>query len=252
MSSESIQAFHYSDQSSAERKKGGGLGRCERSFWKHGQIERFMRRQLPVLMKKGPGCIIDMNAGDGMDTPHPQPDFFAGGSLKTTPTLVISAARLYKVDAILCEANKHRRAGLVSQFGNEAKIIGNHHHLLDESERFARYPWLLVISDPNGHGEQGVDVMQQLSSIAPISDFIVVVNINSLNRCLGLTNPDHPRSSVRMAYQSGVENKWMMDTSQWKSQLNKRQVLSVGPERLSNNMEAMIMLVSNFIPGHGQ
>lgn len=252
MSSESIQAFHYSAQSKAERKKGGGLGRCELSYWKHDHIERFMRRQLPVLMKKGPGCIVDMNAGDGMDTPHPQPDFFAGGSLKTTPTLVIAASRLYRVDAILCESNKHRREGLVSQFGHEAKIIGNHHHLLDESEKFSRYPWILVISDPNGHGDHGADVMRQLADRVPVSDFIVVVNVNSLKRCLGLTNPDHPRISVRMAYQSGVNNQWMLDADQWKSQLNKRQVLSVGPERLSNNMEALIMLVSNFIPGHGK
>ena len=67
-SADFTQKFSYSVQTDYERKNGGGLGRCEHSYWKHDLIEKFMRRQLPVLMKRGKGCIIDMLV---MDKRHP-------------------------------------------------------------------------------------------------------------------------------------------------------------------------------------
>lgn len=248
----SSEIFHYAVQTVAERKKGGGLGRCDRSFWKHDHIERFLFRQLPVITKRGKGVIIDMHAGDGYETPHPQPDFFAGGSLKTSPTIAIAAGRKYKTDVILCESNRQRRQGLIAQFGDEARIIGNHSQLMDMESMITQYAWLIAISDPNGHGDQGVDVMQWLIDRVAISDVIAVVNCNSIKRCLGLTNPDHFLSRVRLAHQSVIENQWMLDPDQWRVRLRKKQVLSCGPTRLSNNMEALIVLVSNFIPGHGK
>ncbi len=241
--------FCYAVQTQSEHKKGGGLGRCEHSYWKHDQIERMINRQIPVLAKRGTGCIIDMHSGDGMETPHPQPDFFAGGSLKTTPTLAISAGRKYGCDVILCEANKARRDGLINQFGSEAVIVKNNRDLLGMHESISRYPWLIVINDPNGHGKQNVDVMQSLSEMVPVSDFVVVVNCNSIKRCLGLTDPNHPLQRVRAAYQSGVDNEWMLTPDQWRLRLGKKQFISVGPMHLSNNMEALILLVSNWIAG---
>lgn len=244
--------FQYAVQTLVERKKGGGLGRCERSFWKHDHIERFLLRQLPVITKRGKGVIIDMHAGDGHETPHPQPDFFAGGSLKTSPTIAIAAGRKYKADVILCEKNSQCRENLIIQFGNESLIIGNHYQLMDMESISSEYAWLIAISDPNGHGDQGVEVMQWLIDRVTISDFIVVVNHNSIKRCLGLTDPNHPRPCVRASYQSGIDHQWMLDPEQWCIHLRKKQVLSYGPMRLSKNMEAQVLLVSNWIAGYGK
>lgn len=240
--------FYYSVQTVAERKKGGGMGVGPLSYWKHAQIEDFLYRQLPVLAKRGSGCLIDLHAGDGLATPHPQPDLFAGGSVKTTPALAISAARKYRAKVILCEANRQRRAGLFRQWRSEATIIGNHQELLKKESEIAGFPWVVAISDPNGYGEQGFAVMKRLAEISPVSDFIIVVNITSLIRPLGL-KPNHPRFCVRASRQSGVEHQWMLDPEQWKARLGKRQVLAAGPQRLSNAMTARVLLVSNFIPG---
>lgn len=242
----------YAIQTDAQRRNGGGLGRCEKSFYKFAQIKRYMNRQLPVLTSKfGSGCIIDMHAGDGKPTPFPTPDFFVGGSLETTPTLAIAAARFFDADVILCEKNKGQRQYLNDHYGAAACVIGDHFKLHEMAEQVAAYPWILVINDPNGHGDQGVATMQWLAKLVPVSDFIVVVNCFAIRRCLGL-KPNHPEKSIQLARQSGLDNEWMLDPEQWKAKLNKREVLAGKPTRLSNAMEAQILLVSNWIAGYGK
>jgi len=250
----SSQRFHYSVQTDQQRKKGGGLGRSELSYWKHDEIEKFMNRQLPVIKKKGMGCIIDMNAGDGKETPHPQPDLFAGGSLKTTPTMAIHYARKHGSDVILCEKNKDRRLGLIKEYSSLATIIGNNKSLIDSmKDRIIQYQWLLVINDPNGYGDQSIDIMKHLANAVPVSDFIIVFNVHSLVRPMGLAknpeNANHSRHSVRASYRSGIDSQWMMDDNEWKSRLEKKKIMTVGPRRISAEMNAKIMLISNFIPG---
>lgn len=248
-SANSIHKFYYSVQTDYERKKGGGLGRSEHSYWKHDLIENMISRQIPILKKRGNGCIIDMHAGDGCDTPHPQHDLFAGGSLKTTPTIALVKARNCESDVILCEKDKYCRDKLIKQFGEEAIILGNHNELLKLTKDLQRYAWLIILNDPNGRGDQGVSVMKNIASINNYSDFIIVFNRLSVKRCLGLKNKDHPRASVRGAYRSGIENKWMLEPENWKTYLGKRMVLPSSICHVSNAMEAQVLLVSNFIPG---
>ena len=245
-------SFRYARQTHSERKNGGGLGRCERSYWKHDCIERYLLRQVPILSKRGLGCIIDMHSGDGLDTPHPQPDFFAGGSVKTTPALAVSCARRYPSKVILCEKNKNFLSILIQQWGNEATILGNNKDLLTMAPILSNFPWIIVINDPNGYRHQEVEVMQFLSVTVPVSDFIVVVNHRALRGCLGLKNPNHPLNSVRRSRESGVAHAWMANPNEWKVKLNKRHVLFTAPCYLSGGMTAQVLLVSNFIPGCGQ
>lgn len=228
------------------------VGRCELSYWKHDEIEKFMKRQLPVISKKGRGCIIDMHSGDGKDTPHPQPDLFSGGSLKTTPTLSIYYAKKYNADVILCEKNKICRDGLISEYSNHAMIIANNHRLMTMYEQISKYPWILVLNDPNGYGKQSFAVMKSLSVMTPVSDFVIVFNEHSLARAMGLVknnNENHSLAHVRGATRSAIDNEWMFNDNEWKTRLGKRKILSVGPKRLSNEMNAKILLISNFIPG---
>jgi len=249
MTEKSILHNTYAVQTIGQRRDGGGLGRCEKSHHKFSQIEKYLNRQLPVLTaQRGRGVIIDMHAGDGKTTPFPIPDFFAGGSLKTTPTIAISSARKYGADVILCERNREHRQYLQDTYGADARVISNHKNLLQIENDLLWYPWILAISDPNGHGDQGVEIMQWLADLIPVSDFIVVVNHFSIRRCLGL----HPSQDckVEAARQSGLDHEWMRHPEQWKEKLHKKQVLAGKPARLSNTMEAQVLLVSNWIAGY--
>lgn len=252
MTKKSLTDFSYAVQTTYQRKKGGGLGRSQHSFWKHDQIESFMRRQLPVLYAKfGNICIIDMHAGDGLETPHIQSDFFADGSVNTTPALAVKYGKMYDAKVILCEKDKDRRESLIKQFGDYSEIIGNHLELTYRDD-LPSYDALLIINDPNGHSEQGVAIMQWIEEQNKTSDFIVVVNCRSINRCKGLQIPDKENpfaKSLLASRRSGFENEWMCEPGQWKVKLRKKQVLPFGPVKISNSMEALILLASNFIPG---
>lgn len=244
--------YPYGVQTRAQRRGGGGKGQSERSWRKHDLIEKFMNRQLPVLAKKGRGCLIDMHAGDGQETPHPQPDFFAGGALRTTAALAVVAARRWKADVILCERQQSSRQLLNGVYGGIARILDNHQGLLDLAPELAGYAWLAVLNDPNGYSTQGVDIMASLANLNPVSDFIINFNRRSLTRPLGLTDPDHPRASVRSSYRSGLEHRWMLSPDEWRKRLGKRQVIATTPVSLSPEMESQILLVSNFIAGYGK
>lgn len=252
MTEASLSKFHYAVQTKSERRNGGGLGKSERSYCKHEWVDKLIRRQIPVLIKRGTGVIIDMHAGDGCETQHPQPDLFAGGSLKTTAAISVAAGMRYGVKVILCESNKKRRGNLTTLYGNYATVIGDHRLLMDMESLLSTSPWLIAINDPNGHGNHGIETLLFLANCIPCSDFIIVVNRRSIQRCLGLTNPNHPNLNVRNAYQSGVDHRWMLDPNQWKLHLGKRQVLATEPLRLSRAMEAQILLVSNWIAGYGK
>lgn len=244
--------FHYAVQTRAQRRGGGGKGQSERSWCKHDQIEKMIGRQAPILTKKGRGCIIDMHAGDGQETPHPQPDFFAGGSLKTTAAIAIVAGRRWNADVLLCEQNTIRRKALETAYDLYARVIGHNARLLDRKTELTDYAWLMVINDPNGYAEQGVEVMAGIADLNPVSDFIINFNRRSLTRPLGLTNPDHPSPLVRGSYRSGMEHKWMLSPDEWRKRLGKRYVLATTPVSLSSAMESQILLVSNFIAGYGK
>lgn len=246
------QKFHYGVQTRAQRRGGGGKGQSERSWCKHDLIEKTIGRQAPILAKRGRGCIIDMHAGDGKETPHPQPDFFAGGSLKTTAAIAVVAGRRWNADVILCERNRESRQMLETAFARYALVIGHHAQLLDRAAELADYSWLIAINDPNGYANHGVDVMVTIANLNPVSDFIINFNRRSLTRPLGLTDPDHPSPLVRGSWRSGMEHKWMLSPDEWRQRLGKRQVMATTPISLSNAMESQILLVSNFIAGYGK
>ena len=242
--------MNYATQTDTQRKKGGGVGRNKNSFWKHDEIERFMRRQLPVISKQGHGCIIDMHAGDGDVTEHPIPDMFSGGSIKSTPALCIALARKYQAQVVLCESSHATRRDLQERYGDQAEIIGSNSKLLDDHWRIRlrNYRWLLVLNDPNGFGTQSENVMQTIATVNRCSDFIIVVNAASYSRPLGLEAQDLQSLSAK---KSAEDHKWMLEKDAWCRFLQKRQAIETKAV-LSANMKPTIFLVSNFISGFGR
>jgi hypothetical protein len=231
------------------------LGRGENSYWKQDQIEKFLKRQLPILRKKGRGLIIDTHSGDSGETPHPQNGLFSCGSIKTTPFMAVNYARIYNADVILCEKNKECRSRLSALYEN-AEILSNNNLILDRISSIINYPWVVVISDPNGHGRNSgncFDVLQEISKQVKVSDFIIILNIQSLIRHVAvaknINNINHPMSHVRESAKMGLYYEWMLNDDEWKKRLSKRSIIYAGPEWLSGAMTAKVMLISNFIPG---
>ena len=252
----SIANHSYARQSVSQHKHSGGVGRCRKSFWKHDKIKKYLGRLLPVLSKRSPGLrglIIDMHAGDGEATPHPQPDMFAGGALITTPHLAIAMAEKWRADVWLCERSHAPRKALRSNYGGRARIFGNHHQLLNHADEIRSYPWVIVINDPNGHSDasNGVSVMQAIAETNPVSDFIIVCNHRSIRRHLGVGKKDNSKVPLALAVQATAgKYEWMLTPDNWKERLGKRQVMATEPMTLSPEMTAQVLLVSNFIPGY--
>lgn len=255
MTDTSFQECAYARQSAHQRKNGGGVGRSEKSWRKHEAIERAMGRQLPVLAKRGRGLIVDLHAGDGKATPHRQPDFFAGGALITTPHLALSMAARWGADVWLYEKSRAPRLDLQEAYGERAEVMGNHRGMLNRLDDVAAYPWVMVLCDPNGHGKEnnGVEVMEAVSTANRRSDFIVVVNRGSILRHQGVGKSDNNGNQFALAVEATkAQYAWMLTPELWAQRLRKRQYLATAPMRISNEMTAQVVLISNFIPGHSR
>lgn len=251
MTEMNIQSATYSGQTRSQRRNGGGVGRSRQSHWKHEAIKRAMHRQLPVLRKRGRGLIIDMHAGDGKETLHPQPDMWAGGALITTPHLALSHARI--ADVWLCEKGREPRRTLIEGYGEQAKVLANHNKLLNCLDEVRRYPWVLVLNDPNGPSEHGIEVMNQISHANAVSDFVIVVNRGAIKRILGVGKSDNSANQFALNVEASQPRyAWMMTPANWAKRLQKRHALATVPKWISNEMTAQIILVSNFIPGMGR
>lgn len=248
MTEMNIQSATYSGQTRSQQRNGGGLGRSRQSFWKHEAIRRAIDRQIPVLRKRGRGLIIDMHAGDGKETDHPQPDMWAGGALITTPHLALSHTQY--ADVWLCEINADRRRLLNAAYGDRAKILANHSNLLTHIEEIGRAPLVIVINDPNGHSKHGIEIMEQIARSNPISDFVIVVNIGSLKNHLGVGKSDNSNNAFALNVEAAKPRyAWMLKPEEWARRLRKRQHLVTEPKWISKRMTAQILLLSNFIPG---
>ena len=253
MTQQSISENHYAVQSIAQRKHGGGVGKGERSYQKHEAVRRFLHRQMPVLAKRGRGLIIDMHAGDGRETPHIQPDFFAGGALITTPHLAIVAARKWGADVWLCEKSHAPRVALIAAYSQEATVLRNHNTLDLRLAEIAAAPWVIVLNDPNGHSQHGVDTMREIARANPCSDFIVVVNCGSLKRHLAVGKSDNTGNEFALSVEAAKERySWMLEPEAWAQRLFKRQHVATEPMYLSNEMTAQVVLCSNWIAGYGK
>lgn len=229
------------------------VGRNDKSWWKHEHFQRFMGRQLPVLAKRGRGLIVDMHAGDGEATPHKQADLFSGGALITTPHLALSMADRWGADVWLCERSHAPHAALVREYGDRALVLRNHDKLSQKGDEVAAYPWVLVLNDPNGHSAHGVEVMRSISDANPCSDFIINVNRGSIQRHLGVGAKDNSGNAFALAVEATREHyAWMLTPGAWAERLGKRQYQATQPVYLSPEMTSQVLLISNFIPGHGR
>jgi hypothetical protein len=129
--------------------------------------------------------IIDFTAGDGDGVALHQMDFFRQNLSIPTPRLAVEIGAKHGADVLLCEIDKKRRAMLQTRFPT-TKIIGDHRGAVDHVDG---YDYVIVINDPDGPSDHGIEWMQAITKIVPRTDFVVAFNegfITALRRTVGL------------------------------------------------------------------
>ncbi len=178
---------------------------------------------------RGRGVIIDMHAHDGGGVPTPQIELFTDMSSTSSASMAVSAATRYGCDVVLCERKRDRLKALKARFADRAAYLSNHFLLLDFDWR--RYSWAVVLNDPNGPSEHGLDVMTHIGSMPRLaSDFLVMINDGALARIAGVR--EHCATDVSYGNGAAIiglrEKKslyaWMRNPLEWQKRLGKSQV----------------------------
>lgn len=168
-----------------------------------------------------PCVIIDMHTGDGEGVPMPQLDLFGPPPAWPTPLLATRlAAAIGNADVVLCEKHTKARRALAGQFPG-AIILGDHAQAASALRPAHR--WALVLNDPCGYADHGIETLQHLASRMRL-DTILVFNEGALRQLLGMkdipTTPDPPFvANVRAARQRYA---WMAEPRNWAQTLDAR------------------------------
>ena len=113
------------------------------------------------------GLIIDMHAADGEGVAMSQLELFGPSPTYPTPLLATRLAEtIGNADVFLCEKKTRARILLSSKFP-KATILKNHESIMPALR--SEHRWALVLNDPCGHADHGIDT---LSSLPPACDLI--------------------------------------------------------------------------------
>jgi hypothetical protein len=182
--------------------------------------------------------LIDGNAGDGHGVEKPQADLFGDNpSCATAEMLVEMAERDGNADALLCEADKGKRAELASRFPR-AIVIGDH----AGAPQFAtsEYVYAIWLSDPCGPSAHGVPHMRILADRIR-SDFVVILNEGWITTRLAGTDDDRWKIA-RERYLPMASPDW------WVEALNRKHLSRTS--RIINgaaNFNYRVLIISNFL-----
>lgn len=229
-----------------------GFGHSPASYRKHALLKRVIEGQCYAYQVKHPDArllLCDMHAGNGQGvvTPNYQPDFFAttnGLSLTSAQVLVQLAHMLPNAAVVLCESHGERRKALQQAFPQTA-VMPNYHDLLQLP--LYRYDWALLVSDPNGHSNQGVEVMAAVGEQIA-ADFVVIWNALSWRRHMGVMvpPPDAPRGVHQTYIRKGLYT-WMGTPQGWKHQLGRKKVAWTEEIRGSDAFRYRVIVAANYL-----
>lgn len=234
------------------KRENDGAGKSASSWQKHELIKAAIEAQAAKASKvfRGKGVIVDMHAHDGGGVEHPQLDMFGDYDSTSSAGIALLIARRYGCDLVLCEKKRERLMLLKDRFGSFPIYLPNHYHLMDFD--FARYQWAIVLNDPNGPSEHGVDVLIDISSKPRLaSDFIVMVNDGALARLDGVrdccpSDSEKPNGAMIIAMrQTKSAYAWMRDPQKWKETLGKRFVAYSHFTTSGNGYKGRLMMISN-------
>jgi len=161
-----------------------------------------------------------MHAGAGEGIALPQLDFFREDVSFPTATLATRLSDIVQGDVILCERKVKERQQLTQKFPH-AVILADH---ADIPEQLGHgYDWALVLNDPCGYSEHGIETMQQIASQVA-TDWLIVFNEGSLMRILGMrpvvTQQEIP--FVARVRAARALYAWMAEPQAWAARLRAR------------------------------
>lgn len=251
------------------------VGKTEESWRKHEILEDVIgafvgaanAKLLGMFRHAQPGLIIDFNAGDAKGVTPPQGDMFRVSESTTTPAIAERVCDKYGWDGLLCEINRKHRTSLVERFPQFA-VIGDHANAPSFVENMKPLPTNGVCtSDPNGHGQHGIEHMAKLGQIVRKLDFVIVHPYGALMRHLGVNkegNDDHHKNGAAVAASRAAVEKyeWMRDQDnldrwgdylpslEWAVRLGRTRMATTRVISASRGFRYRIMVVSNYLP-HG-
>jgi len=186
---------------------------------------------------RGAGVIVDMHAHDGGQVESSQISLFDDPSGTSSAAMALLTAQRHRCDLVLCERNRQRLSQLRARIGSQAaargvkaQFLNNHHKLLDLD--WAQWSWAIVLNDPNGPSEHGLDVMAHIAAQQRLrADFVVMVNEGAVLRIAGVcdevqhTDFGHTNGAQIIALRKKRHvYEWMNDADQWRERLGKRYV----------------------------
>jgi hypothetical protein len=222
-----------SASSPARNRAREDAGKSEYSWRKHEILKQVATAQAHAFrygIKRGRGIIIDMHAGDGKGVEQPQGYLFGANPSLCTPELSIKIA--HGNDVVLCEKNKDRRIALQSRWAG-VPVLKNHRLAVETIT--PEHSWAIVLNDPCGPRDQGVEHMEAISSKLKLSDFIIAINHSGLARTRG-----NRKNGMR-------QYDWMVDLIEWRVRLNKKIIAVSHMIHQSSGFRYQVLVVTNFL-----
>jgi hypothetical protein len=222
-------------------------GVSEASWKKHRLLWRAASGQAHAYRCTHPSArclIIDMHAADGVGVPMPQLDLFRQPEAWPTPLIAWRlAAALGNTDVVLCEQVRKKRQALAQHFPG-AVIVKSHAEIL--SAVCPAHRWALVLNDPCGPADHGIETLQQLTGMLRL-DTLIAVNYAALRRIMGLKPAGETCDSPFVASVRASQQKyaWMVDARNWQDALAARQMAQSVLIKASANFHYRIFVLSH-------
>ena len=222
-------------------------GYSQESHKKHRLVWRAAFGQAHAYRRAHPTgrlMIIDMHAGDGEGVPVPQLDLFGDAPTYPTPLLATRLAQsLGQADVLLCEKAAGKRQALASAFP-QATILKNHEGILSALRPDHR--WALVLNDPCGYADHGIETLQQLHTRMRL-DTVLVFNEGALRQLMGMkdvpTTPDSP--FVARVRASRSQYGWMAEPGKWAHMLGARHMARTVLIKASARFHYRVLVLSH-------
>lgn len=229
-------------------------GKSDASWIKHSRVGQAAWGQLKAWRIKHPSgriAIVDMNAGDGEGIERIKLDLFESND-QSTPTAALAVALAEQdgnADVFLCERDLEKRRKLRSRFP-AARVLSDHAQapniLIATS-----YEFVLVLSDPCGAADHGIEHLKTIARIIRVADFIVVFNGGWLEKRLmnvkePTGDPEFDTSHRKAWHTSRKLYGPMLNLLWWPKTLERKHLAASDRVRASNNFEYRILVVTNF------
>jgi hypothetical protein len=189
-------------------------------------------------------AIIDMHSSDGEGVPVPQQDLFWDAPTYPTPLIATRlAGTLGNTDVFLCEKKRQARTQLAGLFP-QAHILKDHADILSALRHEHR--WALVLNDPCGYADHGIETLQHLTNRIRL-DTLIVFNEGALRQLLGMKDipatPDTP--FVARVRASRSQYSWMAEPHHWAQTLGARHMARTVLIKASARFHYRVLVLSH-------